>query len=459
MTKKVIKSINPFDNSIIGELESSSKQDIIDAYLKSKETFKSWKQVAFESRSKYLLDIKKVLKEKLEEVAKLQSMEMGKLISESISECNAMLSYLEDFSTNFQNVLDSKVIDKFENYQTEIHYEPFGVCAVIAPWNYPCAQLFKGVIQAILSGNTVIFKHSEECILTSKLIQDIFDSSSLPKGVFISIYGDKEEAKILLDQDINFISFTGSTAVGEIIYKTAAAKFIPTIIETGGSSPAIVYPDVDITQTCKSIYKERFSNCGQICCALKRLIVHQDVFDQVVAELVNIAKKQKLGNQLDKDTTASPLASKKQLEILNTQVLDAIEKGAKVEVGGEIDTNFKGCFYKPTILTNVNAKMKVLSEELFGPVLPIIKFKTDKEAIDIANDTEYGLSAFVYTNDLKKAEMISKEIKAGHISINGSRYVSNNLPFGGYKKSGISRRGGEAGFYNYSQIKVIAKPI
>lgn len=459
MTSRKIASTNPALNyEFIGELEVSSPEEIAEAVGAAKEAFQNWRSLSIVERLRFAREVREAFISRIEEVAILQTTEMGKPLSESRDDCNGVASWMLWNIENAEQILEPQPLDESDECKTELYLEPYGVVAVIAPWNYPAFQLFLGSFQALIAGNAIVFKHSEECILTAKLIQGIIDSTSLPKGVFVSVYGDGEVGKELLEQNVDCVVFTGSSRVGEYVYQQAAKKFIPALLEMGGSSPGIIFADADIDTACESAFLERFSNGGQVCCALKRLMVHEDVFDKVVEKLSQIAAKQVIGNPLEEVTTLGPLVAKKQRMLLEEQVHDALEKGAKIIAGGRRPDDLMGAYYQATILTQVTADMRVFSEEVFGPVLPVVSFQTEDEAVRIANDTEYGLSAFVYTSDTGRAERVSKELKAGQVSINGACYLSDSAPFGGYKKSGIGRGGGKLGYYSVAQMKVVAKP-
>jgi acyl-CoA reductase-like NAD-dependent aldehyde dehydrogenase len=383
---------------------------------------------------------------------------MGKPISESLSECNGRATSLELNIERSIRVLEPQVLDSYDTHQTELHFEPIGVVASIAPWNYPTSQFLIAVGQPLLAGNTVVFKHSEEVPLTSKFLADLMDEAGFPEGVFTTVYGDGKVGEMLIDQDIDLILFTGSSPVGEKLYKKAAEKFIPAVLEMGGSSPAIIFDDVDLDEVCLSVFNERFSNNGQICCALKRLIVHESIQDEVITKLTKIIEKQIVGDPMDKKTTIGSLSSKHQLETLEEQVENARQKGATIVAGSKQPEGLNGAYYIPTLITNTTPDMKVITEEVFGPVLPIITFKTEDEAMEIANNTPFGLSAFVYSKDIERANRVANALEAGQVSINGYSYFSTNAPFGGYKKSGIGRTKGDIGFLHVTRQKVIASP-
>lgn len=410
-------------------------------------------------RGEYFQRFLKLYKNRVEELAELQTKEIGKPISESLLECNGRAAMLELNIERSIKILEPQVLDTYETYQTELHFEPHGVVAVITPWNYPTSQFLIAVGQPLLAGNTVVFKHSEECPLTSQFLEKLMIEAGFPEGVFTCLYGDGVVGEMFLNQDIDFIEFTGSSRVGEMIYRKAAEKFIPVVLEMGGSSPAIVFDDVDLNETCLSIFNERFSNNGQICCALKRLIIHESIHNQVVEKLMEIIDAQVVGNPLDKNTTIGSLSAKRQLETLEAQVEDARSKGATIITGGKRVEGMDGAYYMPTLITNTTPDMKIVTEEVFGPVLPIITFRTEDEAIRIAHNTPYGLSAFVYSKNLERANRIAHTLEAGQVSINGCSYFSTNAPFGGYKKSGIGRTKGDIGFLQITKQKVISRPI
>ncbi len=308
----------------------------------------------------------------------------------------------------------------------------------------------------MVAGNTVVFKHSEECPLTAQLIESVINSH-LPKGVFNQIYGTGSEGDFLVHQAVDLICFTGSTKVGTYLYRQAAKKFVKAILEMGGSAPGVIFADADIDHILESIYFNRFLNSGQMCDALKRLLVHESIYEETVTKLKHLLQTKKLGDPANEITDIGPLVTQRQVILLEAQVKDAITKGAKIEIGGKRPVHLHGAFFEPTLLTNVTSNMRVWKEEVFGPVLPILSFKTDTEAILLANDTSYGLGAYIYTQNEQKAQLIAKQLKSGMVSINGVSYLQPTDPFGGYKFSGKGREHGKFGFADVTQIKVVAK--
>lgn len=459
MTKYLISTNPGKAYEEIGRIQISSLEDVQNAVQKAHNALPAWRALTTKERGNYFQKFLDVYKNHIEELAQLQTKEMGKPITQSRSECNGRAAALELNIERSIRVLEPQVLDVYDTYQTELHFEPYGVVAAIAPWNYPTSQFLIAVGQPLLAGNTVVFKHSEECPLTSELLSKLMEEAGFPEGVFTCLYGDGSVGEMLIDQNINLVSFTGSSGAGQKIYKKAADKFIPAVLEMGGSSPAIVFEDVDLDEVCLSVFDERFNNNGQICCALKRLIVHESIHDAVVQKLTTIIKDQVVGDPLNEHTTIGSLSAKRQLEALEVQVEDARAKGATIVIGGARPDGLVGAYYLPTLITNTTPDMKVITEEVFGPVLPVITFKTEEEALRIANDTPFGLSAFVYSKDIERANRVANAFEAGQVSINGCSYFSTNAPFGGYKKSGIGRVKGDTGFLQVTQQKVIAKPL
>jgi succinate-semialdehyde dehydrogenase/glutarate-semialdehyde dehydrogenase len=307
-------------------------------------------------------------------------------------------------------------------------------------------------------GNTVVFKHSEECPLISKLFETVMlQLKDLPAGVFSTVYGGPEVGDALIQQNIDMIWFTGSSATGKKIYEIAGKKQIKAILEMGGSNPAIIFEDADLDNAAEKISQARFLNCGQVCDAIKRVIVHHSCYQPLVKKLVTIVKNLKLGDPEMESTQLGPLAAMRQLELLETQVNDSIRDGAHVVIGGKRPDNLSGAYYLPTILTNIHPQMRVWREEIFGPVLPIVPFDTEDQAIHLANDTPYGLGAVILSKDLERAQRVATQIDAGCIDINeGSHWLPCN-PFGGFKASGMACEHGRLGFQELCRFKVIAE--
>ena len=450
-------STNPAKNyKKLGEVDISTQDEIKSKVQKANSAKKKWRNLGIEGRIKLLRRIVDKFKENKEKLALLETQEMGMPITQSRLDVEDAIRYFGWYLDNASKYLSPEITYQDGKIIHKVFYEPLGIAAVIIPWNFPASNFVWGCGQNLIAGNTVVLKHSEECPLFGKLLEKIINNCALPDGVFNEVYGNGEIGDYLVHQDINLISFTGSTKIGKYLYKVAGEKFIKAVLECGGSAPGIVFADANLDQVIDVIYGNRFTNCGQMCDALKRLIVHKSVFDEVVERLKKKLASLKVGDPEEEVTDIGPLVAKRQLELLEKQIKDAIDKGAKIVIGGKRPRNLQGAYYEPTILTNISKDMRVWQEEVFGPVLPVVAFNTDEEAIRMANDTKYGLGSHVYTNDKKKALEIASQIDAGMVSVNTASYNQPCSPFGGYKDSGIGREHGKFGFAEVTQVKVVA---
>lgn len=450
-------STNPANNySTVGKVTISDLSEISEKVRKAKDAKMAWKELGVKKRVELLRPICAEFAKRGEELAQLITKETGKPITQSHNEIKGYVEDFEWFLKNAESSLADEITYEDKNSIHKIVYEPFGVAGVITPWNFPFGMAIWGIIPNLLAGNTVVFKISEECPLVGKLMEEVFLNHKLPKGVFAEVYGAGETGRQLSENDINLIWFTGSTKVGKSLYKTAADKFIKVVLEMGGSTPCIIFEDADITKATEVIYASRFQNCGQVCNAVKRLIVHKSVADRTILQLKKLIESKRVGNPEDEKTDIGSLVAKRQLDLLKEQVDDALSKGAKVLVQLLVPNNLRGAFYPPTVLGNITRDMRVWKEEVFGPVLSLITFQTEQEAIKLANDTVYGLGSKVFSKDMTRALRVASRIEAGTVEINGaSRWLSCN-PFGGYKNSGMGREHGVIGFRELCQIKVIS---
>lgn len=449
-----IKSYNPANNELLGQIESTPISEIENIVNNSRVAFENWGNLTLDERIKYIKKLYDEIKSKKNEFANLLTNEMGMPISESLFDIDSGLEHIKWYVDNVKNIIDEKITYEDEQEIDKVIFEPKGVVAVIIAWNFPFSSFVWQAVTNLIVGNTVIIKHSEYVPLCSKYIYDLV-SNIFPKNVYSVVYGDGEIGENLVKQNIDMICFTGSTKIGQKLYKIAGEKFIPIVLECGGSAPGIIFEDADIDSVIESIYINKFANTGQICDGQKRLIVHEDKFDEVCEKFKECIKNKKIGNPLDESVEIGPLVSTIQLEKLENQVQDAIQKGAKVICGGNRLELNNGNYYQPTILTNITKDMKVYNEEVFGPVIPIIKFKTLEEAITIANDTEYGLGGYVYTCDKSKFNAVVKRLKTGMIALNNLYYLRPCNPFGGYKKSGMGKNNSEFGLRELCNIKVV----
>jgi succinate-semialdehyde dehydrogenase/glutarate-semialdehyde dehydrogenase len=455
MAANMITSINPSTGEILGQVGISTNEEIINKVNLAQKAKKQWKELEIEGRKPYLAKIIDLISINKEELAVLQSKEMGMPISDAKIDVADAIRYSQSYLDHASEYLSPQTTFEDDKSVHQVFYEPYGVAAVITPWNFPISNFVWGVMQNLTAGNVVVFKHSEECPLFGKKLDEVIANANLPVGVFSQVYGDSSVGDFLVHQNTDLIWFTGSTKVGQYLYQVAADKFIKAVFELGGSSPGIVFADADLDRVLDSIFSNRFFNCGQVCDGLKRLIVHQSRYQEVVEKLKNQITSKKVGDALDLDTNIGPLVSKRQLDLLKDQLGDALNKNAKIICGGrELDR--PGFFFEPTILSNITPNMRVWQEEVFGPVLPIVTFDNEEEAIKLANDSKYGLGSYLFTEDKELVRRVVMRIEAGMVGINNAYYGHPCSPFGGQKLSGLGRDHGMFGFHDLTQIKVVA---
>ncbi len=451
-------STNPARNyKKVGEVDVSTSLEIKEKVELANEVKKEWKELGVSKRTELLRPLLKDLKERKEEIALLTTREIGKPIKEARGDIDWDVDYLKEFLKDGKNYLSDEVTYKGDGEVHRLVFEPIGSAAVIVPWNFPFANFLWGVIPNLIAGNTVVFKHSEECPLVGRLCEKMIEELNLPEGVFNEVYGGGAVGEMLARQDVDLIWFTGSSAVGKRLYQIAGEKQIKAVLEMGGSNPAVIFDDVSIDSLVDRLYEGRFLNNGQVCDAIKRIIVQKSVAQQLVEKLKKKVSLAVVGDPEEEKTDIGSLVAKRQLELLKAQVADAAAKGAKIEIGGEESAGMAGAYYLPTIVTHVDRSMKIWNEEVFGPVLPVVEFSTEDEAVELANDTIYGLGAMVFSKDKKRAKRVASQIDAGCIDINDGNHWKACNPFGGYKASGMGREHGRVGFRELCQIKVIAE--
>ncbi len=452
-----ITSYNPSNMNVLGEVSISSAKEIAEAVKKAKQAQKSWRDIGVAGRVKHLRNLYNYIEKNAEKFALIETQEMGRPIDGSVSTVTWGLERIKWNLDNAEEVLAPETTFEDSKQIHQMHYEPYGVFGVITPWNFPLSNFIMGALQPLLAGNTVVYKSSEEVPMCCETLFKAIQESGIPEGVFNVIYGAGDVGEALARSDVDFIHFTGSSAVGKKLYKIAAEKFIPATLELGGSDAGIVFEDAVLSdEILESIFWAKFVNCGQICCGLKRLLVHESRVDEVTEKLKKVITAKKLGNTEEGGVVFGPLAAKRQQDLLVEQIEDAKSKGVQIIMGGNIPDGYDdGAYYEPTLLTDVTSEMRIFDEEVFGPVLPIYTFKTEDEAITEANRTIYGLSSYIFTEDFELAQRVSKKLDAGEVNHNDVDNHPAN-PFGGYKASGMGRTGGKVGLHHACQVKMVS---
>jgi acyl-CoA reductase-like NAD-dependent aldehyde dehydrogenase len=446
-------TINPATGESLAEHEMATPAQVKAAVQQAKHAFRNWRKLRPSERGKYLSGTAAALKERKEEFARVMTNEMGKIIRESTAEVAKCALAFDYYAENAERFLtpEPAQTDAVKSY---VAFEPLGVVAAIMPWNFPMWQLARFAAPALAAGNTAIFKPASATPQSGVNLETAFDEAGLPEGCFKTLLGDSRIADMMIDADIDAVTFTGSVNVGSKVGERAGRNLKKFVLELGGSDPFIVLEDADLEVTSSGAITGRFINCGQSCIAAKRFIVEKPVAEKFTDAFVNKVKKLKVGNPLDPETDIGPMVNESGLTEVDRQVKASVKMGAQVLAGGH-RLDRKGFFYAPTVITNVTRDMPVMREEVFGPAAPIIIVADAEEAVEVANATEFGLGASVWTQDLSKAERLCREIQSGVVTVNNVVSSDPRVPFGGVKRSGIGRELGKYGLIEFTNIKTV----
>ncbi|MDW0315800.1 MAG: NAD-dependent succinate-semialdehyde dehydrogenase, partial [Nitrososphaeraceae archaeon] len=437
MNNNKIKTINPATEKIIQEYEVMTKEQINDRVKIAQNTFQDWKKDP-SKRTDLLHDFANELRRDKENLAKTASNEMGKAIKEARSEVEKCAWTIEYYADHGKIFSTDEVVNT-DARKSVITFQPIGVIGSIMPWNFPYWQGLRFAAPSLMVGNTIILKPASATMQCGIEIEKTFDKAGVPQGVFQTLVGDSRIAETLIDSDgINAVTFTGSVPVGAKVAQRATSKLKKTVLELGGSDPFIVCEDADIEKASIGAVKGRFINCGQSCIASKRFIVVKEVADEFTEKFVQKTEQLRVGDPLSEDTDVGPLVNAKSLENMEGIVNRTIKSGAELLTGGE-RINSKGYFFKPAIFKSVSPEMEIAQEEVFGPVAPIIIANDDKQALEIANDSKFGLGASIWTQNLEKAERLSAMVASGIVTVNNVVVSDPRVPFGGIKNSGFGR--------------------
>src|SRR5215211_6355533 len=430
-----------------------TKEEVNTIVKKAKDAYKEWEK-DLDNRIDSLYDVAKELSKNKEKLARTATNEMGKAIKEARAEIDKCVWAIEYFADNGKNFIHDESFNT-DARKSIIKFEALGVIGSIMPWNFPYWQALRFAAPSLVVGNTIVLKPASATMQCGIEIENIFKKSGLPEGIFKTVIGDSSVAVILIDSpDVNAVTFTGSIPVGAKVAQRATSQLKKTVLELGGSDPFIVCKDADIEKASTGAVKGRFINCGQSCIASKRFIVVKNIANEFIEKFVQKTEKLKVGDPLSDDTDIGPLVNASSLKKIDSQVKESVKEGAEVLTGGE-PIGKKGYFYRPTVLKNVNSKMQIAQEEVFGPVAPIIVTDNEVEAIELANDSEYGLGASIWTQDLDKAERLSSSVESGIVSVNNVVASDPRVPFGGVKKSGFGRELSRYGMLEFVNIKSV----
>ena len=453
LDKKKLKTTNPATGEVINEYEIMNKEQIEEITKRSKTTFHEWKKDPI-TRAEYLYHVADIFRKDKERLAKVITNEMGKIIREARAEVEKCAWVMEYYADNGRVFLTDEIVNT-DARKSFIAFEPLGVIGSIMPWNFPYWQGLRFASPSLMAGNTIVLKPASATMQSGIEIEKAFDKAGVPTGVFQTIVGDSTAAEMLIDsENVNAVTFTGSVPVGAKVAQRATSKLKKTVLELGGSDPFIVCEDADIEKASTGAVKGRFINCGQSCIATKRFIVVKKIANEFIEKFVQKTEKLNVGDPLSDQTDIGPLINSKSVENMESVVEDSVRKGGEVLTGGE-RVRSKGSFYKPTLLRKVTHDMLVLREEVFGPIAPISIVENELEAIKLSNDSKFGLGASIWTQDLDKAEKLSRSIESGIVTVNNVVISDPRVPFGGIKNSGFGRELSRYGMLEFVNVKSV----
>ena len=457
---KTIPVTDPATGEVLAHIADAQPEDGIRCLDAAVATQDEWAQTAPRVRGELLRKAFERVQELKEEFALLMTIEMGKPLPEAIGEVNYASEFLRWFAEEAVRITGRYSINPENTGRAIVSYLPVGPCFLITPWNFPLAMATRKIGPALAAGNTVVIKPATLTPLTTLYFVKILEEVGVPKGVvnvFTTSTSSALSTPIIADPRLRKVSFTGSTPVGVTLMKQAAENVLRTSMELGGNAPFIVFEDADLDKAVEGALAAKFRNIGQACTAANRFIVHASVADEFAAKVTERVKKFPIGRGTEDGVIIGPLIDDKAVAKADELVQDAVAKGATVTTGGK-KVDRVGSFYEPTVVTGVTKGSKILTEEIFGPVLSITTFIDENEAIDIANSTEYGLAGYVFTQDLARGQRLIERLQTAMMGLNVGVMSNASAPFGGVKQSGLGREGGAEGIFEYLSVKYTMTP-
>lgn len=451
---------NPATNEVIAEVAKCGAKETSRAIEAAAKAQQEWRKTPAPKRAKLLRRWYDLVIEHREDLAQILTAEQGKPLREAIGEINYGASYIEWFAEEATRIYGDVISASSSDKRLVTVKQPIGVVACITPWNFPNAMLVRKIAPALAAGCTVVCKPANLTPLSAFAVAELANQAGIPNGVINMVAGKTSEIGEELTSNplVRKLTFTGSTAVGKKLMAECASTVKRTSMELGGNAPFIVFDDADIEAAVQGVMDSKFRNSGQTCISSNRILVHESVHDLFIKELSRTASKLVMGDGFAEDTTIGPLISEDAANGVREFIADAVEKGATSVLNGD-ETNTKtkvSSYVSPTVLTDATTDMRVFREEIFGPVAPIFRFKTEDEAIALANDTEYGLACYFYSRDIARCWRVAEALEYGMIGVNEGSTSSAAIPFGGIKESGQGREGSKYGLEDYLEIKLLS---
>jgi len=457
-----VSSVNPATGEVLRELVCAGELEVFAAVARAGTARRAWSEIALQKRVAVLHDFQSMLQQKKSEICEAITRETGKPITEALTtEVLVVLDSARFLIDNAYRLLRDESVPH-GNIVTKLKsgrllHEPYGVVGIISPWNYPFAIPATETLAALVAGNAVVLKPSEFTSLTALELESLLRKAGVPEDVFQVVVGDGATGAALVHSQIDKLVFTGSVATGKRIAGAAAERLLPVVLELGGKDPMLVLDDADVDVASSAAVWGAFMNAGQTCLSVERCYVHRSLYDSFLKACVEKTKALHVGSGLDPETDVGPMIHERQLRIVESHVEDAGARGARVLAGGARLRELGANFYAPTVLADVTHEMRIMREETFGPVLPVMAFDTDEQAVNLANDSEYGLAASIWTRNQQRGERLSRHIQAGAVMVNDvvSCYGISEAPHGGVKSSGLGRAHGRFGLEEMVRLKYV----
>ena len=460
----VLESFNPLDGTRLGSVPLTPPDQVQAVVDDVAQVQPFWAELPLSDRARYMRRAGQVILDELESLAQLLTHEQGKPLNESyVMELIPTIDSLKWIAEAGREILEDERVPLpvfLAQKSNRFVYEPLGVVGIIAPWNYPWSIPFGEVAIALMAGNGVVLKPAPLTPLIGQRIQEVFERAGVPEGILRTVHGDADQGQALVESSAAKIFFTGSAEVGAKVGAACAARMKSSVLELGGKDPMIVCADANMANAVSGALWGGFANAGQTCSGIERVYVLQEVADRFVDGVVEGARALRVGDPADWSTEIGPMASREQFEIVRELVDDAVASGATLHCGGplEVEVFPEASFYAPAVLTGVTRDMRIMREEIFGPVLPIVTVESEEEAVRLANDSEFGLGASVWTLDRGKGERIARRIEAGMVWVNDHMYSHGacSCSWGGVKRSGLGRSHSKFGFYECVNVKLLS---
>jgi len=455
-SRATISVNNPADNSILGTVPKMGAAETRRAIEAADRALPAWRAKTAKERAGILRKWFNLMMENQEDLAQLMTAEQGKPLTESRGEIAYSGSFIEWFAEEGKRIYGDTIPSHGVDKRIVVLKQPIGVCVAITPWNFPSAMLTRKAGPALAAGCTMVLKPASQTPYSALALCELAERAGVPKGVLSCVTGGATEigGEMTSSPTVRKLSFTGSTEIGKLLMAQCAGTVKKLSLELGGNAPFIVFDDADLDMAVKGAIASKYRNAGQTCVCANRILVQDGVYDAFARKLADSVSSMKVGPGTETGTVIGPLIDMKAVEKVEDHIGDAVKKGAKVVVGGKRHA-LGGSFFQPTVLTEVNTQMKVAREETFGPVAPLFRFSTDEQAIEMANDTVYGLAAYFYSRDIGRCWRVSEALEYGIVGVNEGIISTEIAPFGGVKESGIGREGSKYGIEEYLEVKYL----